>query len=188
MVTYARAVEHIRDAGPADAERLAEIHAISWKAAYRGLLGDAFLDELTPTSRLDWWISRLSRVPPRWAVLVVVDEVAVAGFVTIGHCDDDDRRVPAAGELFAMYLDPVCWGRGFGRTLLLAAEARLRADAYDDVSLWVLAENVRARRFYELGGWRADGSRRRMLIGSDAVTAVRYIRDLRQRPATSVDC
>ncbi len=179
-------MQRIRDAGPADAGRLAEIHAISWQAAYRGLLADAFLDGLTPTTRLDWWTARLARVPPRWAVLVVEDETGVTGFATTGHCDDNDRRVPDAGELFAMYLDPVYWGRGCGRTLLLAAEARLRADAYLDVSLWVLAENLRARQFYERGGWRTDGGEQKMVIGLDAVTALRYLRDLSQRPASNL--
>lgn len=169
----------IRDAVPADAARLAEIHAVSWRSAYRGLLSDEFLDGLDATTRLDWWNSRLARIPPRWAVLVAEDEGGViVGFVTIGHCDDDDRRLPEAGELYAMYVEPDLWGDGFGRTLLAGAEARFRVDAYRDASLWVLRDNQRARRFYELGGWHSDDAEQRMVIGSDAVTAVRYLRDL----------
>ncbi|MDH5614925.1 MAG: GNAT family N-acetyltransferase, partial [Acidimicrobiia bacterium] len=101
------------------------------------------------------------------------------GFVTIGHCDDDDRRVPEAGELYAMYVEPDHWDGGFGRCLLLGAEDRFRASGYENASLWVLRDNQRARRFYEIGGWRTDGAQKRMVIGSDAVTAVRYVRDLR---------
>jgi len=168
----------IRDARPADATRLAEIQAASWRAAYRGLLSDAFLEGLTATTRLDWWVSRLARIPPRWAVLVTESEGDVTGFVTIGHCDDDDRRVPNAGELYAMYVDPDHWDRGFGRDLLLGAENCFRASGYTDASLWVVRDNQRARRFYEDGGWRADGLEKRMIIGSDAVVAVRYLRDL----------
>lgn len=168
----------IRDARPADAARLAEIQAVSWQAAYRGLLSDAFLDGLTATTRLDWWESRLARIPPRWAVLVTEDQGSVTGFVTIGHCDDDDRRAPDAGELYAMYVDPTRWGVGFGRELLLGAEDRFRIDAYDNASLWVLADNQPARRFYEVGGWRVDEAEKRMIIGFDAVTAVRYVKDL----------
>jgi GNAT superfamily N-acetyltransferase len=168
----------IRDARPADAARLAEIHVGSWQAAYRGLLSDAFLDGLTSTSRLDWWESRLARVPARWAVLVVEDERGVAGFVTIGHCDDDDRRAEDAGELFAMYVDPGSWSHGLGRDLLVGAEDRFQVDAYRTASLWVLRDNQRGRRFYEMGGWQADGAEQRLIIGSDAVTAVRYLRQL----------
>lgn len=169
---------HSRDARPTDAARLAEIQAVSWQAAYRGLLSDDFLDGLTATTRLEWWKSRLARIPPRWAVLVTEDQGSVTGFVTIGHCDDDDRRVPDAGELYAMYVDPARWGVGFGRELLLGAEDRFRIDGYADASLWVLADNQPARRFYEYRGWRVDGAEKRMIIGSDAVTAVRYLRNL----------
>jgi len=166
----------VREARPADAPRLAGIHAVTWQAAYRGLLADGFLDGLTPTTRLEWWKSRLARVPPRWAVLVSEDEGAVTGFVTIGQCTDDDRAVPYSGELFAMYVDPGWWGRGHGRQLLLSAEARFRTFSYQDASLWVLEQNSRARRFYEMGGWQSEGAVKRMIIGVDAVTAVRYLR------------
>jgi GNAT superfamily N-acetyltransferase len=161
---------------------LAEIQAVSWQAAYGGLVSGAFLDGLDATERLDWWIARLARIPPRWAVLVAEDEGRLTGFVTIGHCDDDDRRIPEAGELYAMYVDPDHWGVGFGRDLLLGAEDRFRAAAYTDASLWVLQDNQRARRFYEMGGWRGDGLEKRMIIGSDAVSAVRYLRDLKTAP------
>ncbi len=167
---------HVRDARPADAARLAEIHAASWQAAYRGLISDAYLDELTPTARLAWWDSRLSRVPSRWAVLVTEDRTGVTGFVTIGHCYDDDR--PDKGELYAMYVDPRSWGVGWGRKLLLGAEDRFRTYAYPDASLWVLRSNHRARRFYEVGEWSADGAEKQMTIGPDIVTAVRYLRKL----------
>jgi GNAT superfamily N-acetyltransferase len=171
---------HLRDARPADAARLAEIHAVSWQTAYRGVLSDAFLDGLTSTSRLDWWTARLARVPPRWAILVVEDDSDVTGFATLGHCEDDDRRVAEAGELFAMYVDPADWGRGYGRKLLLGGEARFRQTAFSNASLWVLEGNLRARRFYEVGGWFSDGTLKRMVIGAEAVTACRYLRDLKQ--------
>ena len=168
----------IRDARPADAARLAEIHAIAWQAAYRGVLTDAFLDGLTATSRLEFWNLRLARIPPRWSVLLTEVGQEVTGFVTIGQCQDGDRSYPESGELYAMYLDPAWWGAGQGRELLLAAEDRFVSDAYADASLWVLRDNHRARRFYELGGWQADGNEQRMVIGSDAVTAVRYGKSL----------
>jgi RimJ/RimL family protein N-acetyltransferase len=35
---------------------------------------------------------------------------------------------------------------------------RLRAETFHDAVLWVLEDNPRTRRFYELAGWRADGA------------------------------
>jgi hypothetical protein len=41
--------------------------------------------------------------------------------------------------------------------------------------LWVLAENARARRFYERGGWTADGVTRTEAIGGEPVLQLRYL-------------
>lgn len=162
----------IRAAVGGDAVRLAEILAISWRAAYRGVLSDGFLDGLTPTSRLGWWQQRLARVPPRWSVLVAETPDAVVGFATTGQCSDPDRA--ESGELFALYLDPACWGDGVGSQLLEGAEAVMRTAGYRDAILWVLADNERARSFYEHRGWVTNGRTKRMIIGAEAVTAVRY--------------
>lgn len=44
--------------------------------------------------------------------------------------------------------------------------------------LWVLVGNMRARRFYERGGWAADGARRDSAIGPEFVPQLRYARQL----------
>jgi hypothetical protein len=35
--------------------------------------------------------------------------------------------------------------------------SRLAADGFENAILWVLEDNPRTRRFYELSGWTADG-------------------------------
>ena len=51
---------------------------------------------------------------------------------------------------------------------------RLRGDGAREARLWVFAGNERARRFYEIDGWRADGARRTEAIGDLAMEEVRY--------------
>jgi hypothetical protein len=45
---------------------------------------------------------------------------------------------------------------------------------YGDATLWVLDENVRARSFYERGGWRLDGATKDDDRGSFVLKEVRY--------------
>ena len=59
-----------------------------------------------------------------------------------------------------MYLLPSAWGKGIGRRLMDVALARLAEAQFDQVTLWVLDSNARARRFYEAGGWLADGAQK----------------------------
>jgi hypothetical protein len=59
---------------------------------------------------------------------------------------------------------------------------------YREVTLWVLDTDERARRFYEAGGWRTDGTSRTDESRGSAVVAVRYRyrRDDRRSPGVDV--
>jgi GNAT superfamily N-acetyltransferase len=63
------------------------------------------------------------------------------------------------GWLRALYVLPDEWGAGIGSGLHDEAVEALRGLGAE-ARLWVLEQNVRARRFYERRGWRADGSER----------------------------
>jgi RimJ/RimL family protein N-acetyltransferase len=44
--------------------------------------------------------------------------------------------------------------------------------------LWVLEDNSRARRFYERGGWRPDGTTRVEKLSGEPVPQLRYAKTL----------
>lgn len=44
-------VARIRRATAQDATRIAEVHVLSWKSAYRGMMPQAHLDDLDPAAR-----------------------------------------------------------------------------------------------------------------------------------------
>ena len=79
--------------------------------------------------------------------------------------------------LRAFYVDPESWGTGLGRALIVEAERRL-AERHTVATLWVLDGNVRARRFYEAGGWRPDGAERRDRVWGATVDEVGYHKTL----------
>ena len=56
---------------------------------------------------------------------------------------------------------------------------RTSPGAYDEATLWVLEDNPRARRFYELAGWRPDGARKADEWFEVSATEVRYRKRLR---------
>jgi GNAT superfamily N-acetyltransferase len=68
------------------------------------------------------------------------------------------------------------WGTGLGRELMAAACRGLAAAGYEQATLWVLAGNARARRFYDRAGWVPDGSQKQDEIAGLGVTEVRYRR------------
>jgi ribosomal protein S18 acetylase RimI-like enzyme len=85
-------------------------------------------------------------------------------------------RAGEVGELYALYVTPAWWSAGAGRALMGSVLSALAAGGYRRVVLWVLADNARARRFYERAGFAADGGTN-ILTGLSGVLEVRYSRD-----------
>jgi GNAT superfamily N-acetyltransferase len=156
----------IRPGTPADAEAVARVHVRAWQVAYAHVLPAERLAELSIERRADQW--------REWPPLVAVANGDVVGFVSIGTSRDDH----AAGELFAIYVDPERWSTGVGRELIAAGEERLRELGHANAILWVLEDNPRARRFYERAGWHHDGASRSIEIFELEVLEVRYRKEL----------
>jgi CheY-like chemotaxis protein len=74
-------VVEVRDATSADARAIATVHVTSWRAAYRGLLPDRFLDRLSVDERAPTWRRRIDGRHDAEAVLVAERDGAVVGFL-----------------------------------------------------------------------------------------------------------
>jgi RimJ/RimL family protein N-acetyltransferase len=168
-------VTHIRRAGVDDAENIAQVHVATWQAAYGAILPAHFLAGLRWQDRVDPWRQRLSDTVSQAATWVIVDDdERVLGFASIGPARDDDRASAGAWELYGIYLDSAVWYQGLGWALAGHVLAGVPAHVVD-VSLWVLADNAQARRFYERLGFVADGAVRTETIGGRVVDEVRYL-------------
>lgn len=150
---------NIRSAVVADARGIASVHLRAWQWAYRGQIPDAYLDSLTQQldQRTAWWHGLLSQPPPEHRTWVAERDGCVLGFADTGPCRDADATSGVA-ELNAIYLDPAVVGTGVGRALMIHVVQDLKARGFRAATLWVLATNQRARRFYEIGGWQLDGT------------------------------
>jgi len=153
----------IRPATPADAHGIAVVHVRGWQEAYRGLMPQPVLDDLSITDRAEGWRQILSArergEEPEGArshALVAVDPATdrILGWATYGEPREDGAH---QGELWGLYAHPDLWSRGIGHALLDAVEDALRADGAGSAYLWVLEGNDRAATFYERHGWIEDG-------------------------------
>lgn len=164
-------VDHvIRPARIRDTEAIACAQVLSWQAAYRGVLEDRFLDDLSTDVQHASWLQRLN-AGARVAVAEDADELV--GFACHGPARDDDV-LAGSGEVYALYVVPSSWGSGAGSRLLAAVVGDQEATGSAGVVLWVLENNGRARRFYERRGWEPEGAMRVAQIGVRRVTEVRY--------------
>lgn len=93
----------VRAAVVSDSARIGRIHVDGWRAAYRGIIPDSFLADLSAEKRADGWKHAIEQ--DRRGVFVFERDRVVVGFASIGKSRDP---IEGAGELFALYVDPTC--------------------------------------------------------------------------------
>jgi GNAT superfamily N-acetyltransferase len=141
----------IRPARPDDAGAIAQVHVAVWQSAYRGLLPDDLLDQLSVEHRQAMWTDILTAYGATHPVLVAEDfGVGVCGFGNIGPLRGE--AVPGySGEFKTLYLLPRYQRRGIGRGLFCRLASLLLERGHHSALAWVLAANP-ACGFYEAMG------------------------------------
>ncbi len=155
----------IRSANENDRLAIGKVYCEGWKAAYAGIVSDAFLSSLTAEKCAP------SRVPADCA-LVYEHEGQVAGVIHFGASRDGHGE--DIGEIYSIYLLPSIWRQGAGRMLFHAAAQKLREKGFTALCLWTLKDNVRAIRFYESMGMTRF-SEREITIAGQALSEIGYI-------------
>jgi ribosomal protein S18 acetylase RimI-like enzyme len=160
-----------RPARPHDAERVAHLHAQSWREHYRGSFTDAFLDGDLPGERLRVWRERLERPPGNQLVQLAFDGARLVGFVCVYGAHD-----PEWGSFVDnLHVATASKRAGVGSSLMRQAGAWL-ARGYSDLAVYllVLEANSTARRFYERIGARSAGVSTMETHGGAIVRSCRY--------------
>jgi GNAT superfamily N-acetyltransferase len=177
----------IRAGSAADAAQIAAVRRDSWFGAYAGIIADEIIDRVTAPDG-GARVRQSFRTRPWQRMIVAVPDGGdggIVGYAAFGpetdvlgapwphplSADGEERRV---AELYALYVRPAWWSTGTGRALMDRVLARSVAGGYSSVTLWVLRDNRRARRFYERAGFAPDGA-------TNVLTGLGDVRELRYR-------
>jgi GNAT superfamily N-acetyltransferase len=137
-----------RTGGADDADRIAALHADSWRRHYRGAYADSFLDGDIAADRRAAWSARLA-APAGTETVIAEHDCRLVGFVHVRFDND-----PACGSLVDnLHVVHDLHRTGVGTRLLgRAAHAVVDRAAHDGMYLWVLQQNTAAQRFYRAAG------------------------------------
>ncbi len=152
-------------------DKLAEISSIyeeSWKLTYKGILPQDYLDNI-PKGK---WIKNLEN-PERHTLVAIKDDKIIG---TSSYGESRTEELSGQGEIYSVYLLPEYIGKGYGKRLIYAALAELDEIGYANAFLWVLEDNMRARKFYESIGFTFGKAFKNVEIGGKNVREVRYDR------------
>ena len=162
----------IRLALAEDSHGIALVHVSSWQHAYRGIVPEAYLDQLSVADRERRWLEIFERGGSE--TLVADREGQVVGFISFGK-SRHEQAGRHEGEIYAIYVSSSYWSTGVGRSLWEAALARLRELGFVRAMVWVLAANEKAIRFYGRAGFTlCKGSETAVEIGGKNLPEVRY--------------
>jgi GNAT superfamily N-acetyltransferase len=145
-VTHVR----IRRASVDDAVAIARVRVDSWRATYRGMIPQAYLDGMSVEASATLWDRTLSARSERSQVFVAEDAEGVLGFAAGVVLPEPKLGFDA--ELAAIYLRPAYQRLGLGTRLLGVTAAALAAQKAAAMIVWVIAGNKAARGFYEAEG------------------------------------
>lgn len=163
---------NVRPAQSQDADRIAEISWLGWRAAYAGIVDVAILASRSLADVQADWTPYVRAIPDDHLLLVAQVEAMVAGFVRAGPATDQDLETSTGTgtvEVYGLYVDPSWQRGGVGRVLLTTACDHLRRRGATEATLWAFADNDSALSFYERLGWQRDGARRVHETGSAEV-------------------
>lgn len=156
-------------AGPGDAVDLARVHVEAWRETYPGILPQAYLDRMSMAAHARRWRARLMRSPEVTLAAETADGL-------VGYCSGEWSRTlgPAGeGEITTLYVLRRAQRSGLGRRLMTSTTRALAARGAKSLVIWVLRDNLAARRFYERMGGVCDGRRAEPIAGG-TVEAVAY--------------
>ena len=186
----------IRLASAADAPAIARVRYESWRAAYAGIIPAEIIERVT--GRYDAGREQTVFASRPWRRTLVAEQTpppASAPGEIVGYASYGPERGPGGiplahrsgpqtrpetgagrrAELYALYVAPAWWSTGTGHALTRRVLDETRSEGYPRISLWVLEQNARARRFYERSGFRLQG-RTHVMHELGGVTEVCYER------------
>ena len=145
----------LREAMPADGDRIAQLHAMSWRIAYRGALSDNYLAYAADADRQALWHMRFHASAANQHVIVALVGDEMVGFACF-YANADERW---GGLLDNIHVRPGMHGRGIGGAMLHAVVRHsMNCSPEAGMHLWVLQSNIDAQHFYSRHGGRRVGA------------------------------
>lgn len=158
----------LRIPGPADADRIAELHVETWREAYTHLLPEGFFTPEFVRGRHDMWHRILDEPRPGYAVRMAEADGEPIGLAAAGP-SFGEGELPRERQLYSLYVLAAWHGVGAGQALLDAVLGDGPAQ------LWVAKQNPRAIAFYRRNGFAFDGVEQ-IDPGAPAIVDARMVR------------
>lgn len=140
----------LRGAKPGDEAALAYIQTESWKAAFADVISEKTMEEHTRLEKIRQMYEYVLANAVAKGMLLSVDGMphGMAFWSKARDCSEPD-----CAELICIHSLQDKWRCGYGSMMMERVIAEMKEQNYQKAILWVFADNIRARKFYEKHGF-----------------------------------
>ena len=159
----------IRSAQLEDAAAIARCHIAAWRDAYRPVLADEVLNNISLEDKAVQWREKLL-LPNTRALIAEIPQIGIVGFLYGGP--ERTGRFDFRGEIYGVYLLKEYRAQGIGRQLFQAFARSLAVDQIATIIVWALEGNDCRAAYAAWGG--AEIERGPIKIGEQELTELAY--------------
>lgn len=157
----------IRKAAISDAAIIGCIGVKSWQSAYRGIVSDHFLDNMSVEMRTERVLNSIRSGN--------IFAVAEKDDITIGMiCFFPSDSVKRIWEIGAIYVLPEYWHYGAGSSLINYAFDKMTVEKVKSCFVWVFDDNNLGRGFYKKMKFNPTGDEKMLELEGIKYKAIKY--------------
>ena len=196
----------IRKAVVSDSYDIAKLQVAGWQNAYKGLINDDFLDNMSVDIACDNWRKHILSQNDTNYIYVYEKENKILGLIRFGKPDDALSNYNA--EIHVLYVEPSLKRNGIGTKLFNFAKEYFVSKNTTKMIIWCLKGNTPSIKFYQKMGGNITSTRKiifnnleleevgleynlslefRPYISNDANTIIKWIRSEKELRLWSAD-
>jgi len=148
----------IRKAIKEDSYNIAKLIVLSWQTAYKGLLEDNYLNNLSVSDRIAGWENNILNQNDNSHIYVYEEDNKILGVIRFGKPIDESSKYNS--EILVLYVEPSLKRKGIGTKLFDFAKTYFINNNTTNMIIWCLKNNIPSIKFYEkMGGTIVDSKK-----------------------------
>lgn len=149
----------IRQAKSNDNVDIARLIISGWQTAYKGLIDDEFLNNMSINTMSEKWEQNILSQNDENHIYVYEENNKILGVIRFGK-PADENDFNHNSEIHVLYVEPTLKRQGIGTELFNFAKNYFIKNNLINMVIWCLKGNTPSIRFYETMGGKIIGSRK----------------------------
>ena len=147
----------IRKAVKEDSYNVAKLIVSGWQTAYRGLIDDTYLNNMSVDTMAPRWEKHILNQNEDNHIYVYEENNKILGVIRFGPPLDESLKYNS--EIHVLYVEPSLKRKGIGTKLFNFAKTYFISNNTTDMIIWCLKNNIPSIKFYEKMGGTIVSSR-----------------------------